>query len=102
MAASNWTFLGTAQKNASYDLSSTTYKEIFVVLNYSDKSCMGLHITPLTEGYNIYNGYTTATPRCIQVIYNSSTHKINIRNAFNEASSPTSYTNYMSMDVYYR
>lgn len=102
MAANTWIFLGTAEKNTAYDLSNITYKELFLVPIYNNKDCTGIHITPLCETYNIYNGYTTQTPRCIQIICNNSQSKVNIRYSFNEASSPTLYINGMTMDIYYR
>lgn len=102
MAANTWIFLGTSQKNTSYDLSNIVYKELFVVPKYNNVDCTGIRITPLCETYKIFNGWTTVTPRCIQINYSSSNSSINIVQAYNEAKNPTYYTNNMTMDIYYR
>lgn len=102
MAANTWIYFDTVTKNTSCDLSNVTYKEIYLAIKLGSTFCAGVCITPLSETYNIYNGYSTQNPRCIQVVYNSSTSTVNIRYAFNEALRPTYYTDNMEMDVYYR
>ena len=102
MAANTWIFLGTTTGSTAYNLSNVEYKELFVIPKYNQVDCTGIRITPLCENYNIFNGYTTTTPRCIQIRYSSSNSTIAIRHAYNESSSPTVYTNNMTMDIYYR